>query len=101
MAARRNLKFVKRDRLQNCDLASTQTKQLNSMKPRDLFKLAIRLLGLVFLYHGLSAFPIVFGGIHLGGPSDFFVVWMLIVAFCLMKFAATIAHFFYPTSEED
>jgi hypothetical protein len=27
------------------------------MNPRDLFLLAVRILGLVFLYHGLTALP--------------------------------------------
>src|SRR5687767_8139713 len=27
------------------------------MKTKDIFSLAVRLLGLVFLYHGLQAFP--------------------------------------------
>ncbi len=29
----------------------------NPMTPRDLFLLGVRLLGLVFLYHGLTALP--------------------------------------------
>ncbi|MGD0251983.1 MAG: hypothetical protein ABSC01_04745 [Verrucomicrobiota bacterium] len=47
-----------------------------AMKPRDIFKdifgLAVRLLGLVFLYLGLSAVPLLldFGAIETAGKSD-------------------------------
>jgi len=47
-----------------------------AMKPRDIFKdifgLAVRLLGLVFLYFGLSAVPSLldFGAIETAGKSD-------------------------------
>ena len=74
------------------------------MTPRNLFKLAVRLLGLVFLYQGLSSFPILFQSIF-GGASNaigfiFIVGWPLIVAFALLGFAPKITEFFYPRSED-
>ena len=80
------------------------------MKPRDLFKLAVRILGLVFLYHGLSSVPILFGGII--GSSSYamnstylvniilIVGWPLLVAFGLIGFASKFTDFFYPKSED-
>ncbi len=65
------------------------------MKPRDLFKdifgLAVRLLGLVFLYFGLSAVPplLDFGAIETVGRGDLLntilpIVFNLAVAWWLM-----------------
>lgn len=65
------------------------------MKPRDIFKdifgLAVRLLGLVFLYFGLSAVPplLDFGAIETAGKSDILnailpVVFNLAVAWWLL-----------------
>jgi hypothetical protein len=74
------------------------------MTPRNLFKLAVRLLGLVFLYHGLLLLPTLFTGIFGGSTNAFamilMVVWPLVVAFGLLVFAPTITDFFYPTSED-
>ena len=53
-----------------------RTRKLGAMKSRDLFKdifsLMVRLLGLVFLYLGLSAVPplLDFGAIETAGRSD-------------------------------
>ena len=53
-----------------------RTRKLGAMKSRDLFKdifsLMVRLLGLVFLYLGLSAMPplLDFGAIETAGRSD-------------------------------
>jgi len=74
------------------------------MTPRNLFKLAVRLLGLVFLYHGLIFFPSLFTGIF-GSPANAFAmilmcVWPLIVALSLLGFAPKITDFFYPKSED-
>jgi hypothetical protein len=73
------------------------------MKPRDIFKLAVRILGLVFLYHGLSSVPVLFQGIF-GSASNaisfFFIVgWPLVVGFALLGFAPKFTDFFYPDSE--
>lgn len=74
------------------------------MKPRDLFKLAVRILGLIFLYHGLAAFPTLFAGI-LGSARNAFViilmvVWPLVVAFILLRYAAWFVGYFFPDSED-
>jgi len=75
------------------------------MKPRDIFKLAVRILGLVFLYHGLSAVPVLLGGIFFGGGSNplgvfFMVGWPLLVGIGALKYAAQVTDYFYPQSED-
>ena len=74
------------------------------MTPRNLFKLAVRLLGLIFLYHGLIFFPSLFAGIFGSGTNAFVMFlmfgWPLVVAFCLLRFAPKITDFFYPKSED-
>ena len=88
------------------------------MKPRDIFKLAIRLLGLLFLYHGLQAILPALGQIlnafpHELGPNanqngDFgafvggvlMAGWPLTVAYCLLTWAPNITDYFYPTEED-
>src|SRR5580698_4727156 len=73
------------------------------MTPRNLFKLAVRLLGLVFLWHCLQLFPALFAGIFGSATNAFSMllmfVWPLVVAFCLLRFAPQITEFFYPKSE--
>jgi len=74
------------------------------MTPRNLFKLAVRLLGLVFLYHGLSSVPVLFQGIF-GSASNafgffFMIGWPLLVGFSLLGFAPKFTDFFYPKSED-
>ncbi|HYV27349.1 MAG TPA: hypothetical protein VFA77_07435 [Candidatus Eisenbacteria bacterium] len=39
------------------------------MKPKDIFCLAVRFLGLVFLYHGLVAIPSVFSVVTTSLPG--------------------------------
>ena len=73
------------------------------MKPRDIFKLAVRILGLIFLYRGLSFFPTLFTGIFGSTQNAFAMIlmcaWPLLVAYWLLRFAAGITQFFYPESE--
>jgi hypothetical protein len=73
------------------------------MKPRDIFKLAVRILGLIFLYHGLVAFPALFAGVFGSAQNAFvmflMVVWPLLVAFVLLRYAAWFVSRFYPDSE--
>ena len=45
------------------------------MKQKDIFTLAVRILGLVFLYHGLTTIPATFSG--------FSFTWVCIAAFYL------------------
>jgi hypothetical protein len=74
------------------------------MKPRDLFKLAVQILGLIFLYHGLSSVPILFQGIF-GSASGamgmvILVGWPLLVGVGLLGFARKFTEYFYPGSED-
>jgi hypothetical protein len=74
------------------------------MTTRNLFKLAVRLLGLIFLYHGLLFFPTLFTGIFGSATNAFSMIlmcaWPLVVAFCLLRFAPEITEKFYPKSED-
>ena len=75
------------------------------MKPYDILKLAVRLLGLVFLYQGLQALP---GGVlqFCGAISDrnferlfmsfAMVGWPLLVACWLLRGARLIMRVAYP-----
>ncbi len=71
------------------------------MKSKDIFSLAVRILGLVFLYHGLSALPTV---IPLLLASNFtnwiagvlMVAWPLAVAYWLLRGAPLLVRIAYP-----
>ena len=76
------------------------------MKPRDIFKLAVRVLGLVFLYHGLSALPTVIPLMLTSGLGNFvigvlMVVWPLAVAWWLIGGASLLTYRAYPQTAED
>ena len=83
---------------------SERTKPLNRMRSKELFKLAVRLLGLVFLYHGLVFFPTLFTGIF-GSLTNAFVmmlmfVWPMLVAYFLLRHAGLFVNFCYADSED-
>jgi hypothetical protein len=76
------------------------------MTPRDLFLLAIRILGLVFLYHGLMALPTTlfgaFASLFGRSPLGFFgmgfmALWPLALAFWLIRGAPFVLRLAYPT----
>lgn len=77
------------------------------MNSRDLFLLAVRILGLVFLYHGLTALPTtllsafvtLFGRSFLGflGMS-FMALWPLLLAWWLIGGAPLLMRLAYPTT---
>jgi hypothetical protein len=78
------------------------------MKPQDILKLAVRLLGLIFLYQGLQALPtalvqfcaairIMNSGMIL--TSVMFAGWPLLVAYWLLRGASLIMRTAYPDSE--
>ena len=76
------------------------------MKPRDIFKLAVRVLGLVFLYHGLSALPTVIPLILTSAIGNFvigvlMVVWPLAIAWWLIGGATLLTGRAYPQTTED
>jgi hypothetical protein len=75
------------------------------MNPKEILQLGIRLLGLVFLYHGLHALPtailqfwtaVVNGS--LGGivPVLVLVAWPFAVAFWLLRGGPPIMQISYP-----
>ncbi len=77
----------------------------NSMKPQDIFKLAVRLLGLVFLYHVLQMLPMVVGELcqtvaRLEIVRAFLGIvmigWPLAVAYWLLRGAPLIMRIAYP-----
>jgi len=64
------------------------------MKPKEIFSLAVRLLGLMFLYQSLSEVPNVlpgmFGNRGMFVLGVFVIVWPLVVAFWLFRGAPLI-----------
>lgn len=75
------------------------------MKPKDIFQLAVRILGLIFLYQGLTALPSIapviftafFGGQIVGFMAALLVaVWPLAIAYWLMRGAQFIMCLAYP-----
>lgn len=81
------------------------------MKPKVLFGLAVRLLGLVFIYHAVSTLPgilmavvgIATGGGNAGmiiGPV-LMVLWQLLVAYWLLRGAPPLVRIAYPGSEPE
>lgn len=73
------------------------------MKSKDLFNLAIRILGLVFLYQGLSSLPTVIIATLSNGSGNFLmfmlmVVWQMLLAYWLLRGAPFIMNIAYPES---
>jgi len=75
------------------------------MKPRDILNLAVRLLGLVFLYQGLQALPpaviqfcSVIANMNSGAILGCLVMagWPLLVSYWLLRGAPPIMHIAYP-----
>lgn len=73
------------------------------MKPRDLFSLAVRLLGLFFIYLAARALPIVFSG-----PPDqvvvgaiLTVVFYVVVGWWLLGGARLLVKRAYPATNGD
>jgi len=78
------------------------------MKPKDIFCLVVRLLGLVFLYQGLSAVPLVIASFCPVFPHFVFrnlfpgfimVAWPLVVAYWLLRGAPMATRLAYPQGE--
>jgi len=66
------------------------------MKPKEIFNLAIRLLGLFFVYLGFKAVPMVFWD---GGRSLLFVACYFAVAWWLIGGAELLMSRAYPDSD--
>lgn len=75
------------------------------MKPKDILLLAIRLLGLVFLYHGLMILsdlvPVLFAGNILRGvvPILWMAGWRLCIARWLLGGAPLLMHIAFRANE--
>lgn len=79
------------------------------MKAKDIFKLAVRILGLVFIYYGLTALPIAASAVvtaFMGAHVLSFLIslvmagWPLAIAYWLLRGAPLIARFAYPDTTE-
>lgn len=80
------------------------------MKPKDIFNLALRIIGLLFLYQGLAAVP---GAVmsfcpafpHFQFrtllPSAILVGWPLAVAWWLVRGAPWLMRIAYPEEKKD
>jgi hypothetical protein len=68
------------------------------MKPRDIFHLAIRLLGLVFVYLSFKAVPVIFLD---GGRSLLFVACYFVAALWLIGGAQFLMDRAYPDDEAE
>jgi len=75
------------------------------MKPKDIFGLIVRLVGLIFLYEGAEKVPLAFSYIFPGfrsfsGPGVlsalFMVAWPLAVAYWLLRGAPPFSRLAYP-----
>ena len=75
------------------------------MKPHDIFNLAMRLIGLIFLYQGLSSVPAavhnfcpIFPRFNFGSllPSLLLVGWPMAVGLWLIKGAPWLMRWAYP-----
>ncbi len=70
------------------------------MNSKEIFKLAVRLLGLFFLYRGLSDFP---GIIAVVWPLNLLgiimIIWPFFVAFWLFRGASWLVNLAYPDDE--
>jgi hypothetical protein len=74
------------------------------MKSKEIFSLAVQLLGLVFLYQGLSALPEIMSIIPPNSAGNFvsgiiMCGWPLFIAYCLLRGASKLTRFTYPDSE--
>jgi hypothetical protein len=79
------------------------------MKPKDIFNLALRLIGLLFLYQGIASVPSavhnfcpVFPHFSFRSliPSLFLVGWPLLVAWWLIRGAPWLMRLAYPEDRD-
>jgi hypothetical protein len=75
------------------------------MKPRDIFGLVLRLVGLIFLYHGLNSVPLAISAVwprfpHMVWPNVFPAIltvgWPLLVSYWLIRGASPLMRWAYP-----
>src|SRR5258706_8355375 len=79
------------------------------MKPKRIFSIAVRLLGLVFLYHGLQAVPTAvmqfWSSVTSANPGGVFASfalagWPLLVAYWLLRGAPLLMRIAYPKPDK-
>jgi hypothetical protein len=78
------------------------------MKPKDIFSLAVRLFGLIFVYHALQVLPAAAGQFFLAFPQfrvgAMFVAlltvgWPIVVSYWFLRGAPLIVRTAYPEAE--
>jgi hypothetical protein len=75
------------------------------MTPKSVFGLAVRVLGLVFLYRGLSALPEILSIFSTGSFRSslgiiIMIAWPLVLAFWLIRGAPLLIRIAYPNSAD-
>jgi hypothetical protein len=71
------------------------------MKGKEIFELAVRLLGLVFLYHGLAEFPGIIAAVTSFSIIGIIItIWPLFVAFWLIQGASWLVNIAYPDADD-
>ena len=79
------------------------------MKPKDIFGLVVRLLGLIFLYEAAEKLPLALSATFPGFKSIsgigflsalFMVGWPLVVAYWLLRGAPPVSRLAYPDQPE-
>ena len=75
------------------------------MTPKSVFGLAVRGLGLVFLYRGLSALPEILSIFSTGSFRSslgiiIMIAWPLVLAFWLIRGAPLLIRIAYPNSAD-
>lgn len=75
------------------------------MKTQDLFGLAVRILGLIFLYEALVALPACIGAVTSGAVENavggiVLVAGAFVVAYWLIRNADWVVRLSYPESDE-
>lgn len=80
------------------------------MKPHEILKLGVRLLGLVFLYQGLAILPasvvqlsVFVVGLKIGSALTSLLQagWPLLLAYWLLRGAPLLMHIAYPGPQQD
>ena len=76
------------------------------MKPRDIFGLILRLMGLIFIYNGLDKVPLAISSLRASFGMGLYttlmiVVWPLLIAFWLFRGAPPISRMAYPRDRQD
>jgi len=75
------------------------------MTPKNVFVLAVRVLGLVFLYRGLVELPEILSIFSTGSFRSslsiiVLIAWPLVLAFWLIRGAPLLVHLGYPDSAD-